>query len=222
MKVLMVLAHADDELIFGWPLLQDQSIEKEILICSSDLHNPLRKRYRRRKEALARLCGFLGLRHHCFDYDSDFYKMDMRPPKKQKRRLGDIFKPDKPVTLLKDIAGRILETVEKSGCDAVFTHNLWGEYGHMDHILINSVIMNNTRKPALMTDARLQAENLPIAEAAPAWREILARHYRSTHALDLDFYEKCAAFYKDSGTWTWSSPPITRLNLYMFPPAAPN
>ena len=29
MKVLMVFAHPDDEIIFGWPIFQDPTIEKE-------------------------------------------------------------------------------------------------------------------------------------------------------------------------------------------------
>ena len=28
-KCLMVMAHPDDEIIFGWPIFQDKSIEKE-------------------------------------------------------------------------------------------------------------------------------------------------------------------------------------------------
>ena len=38
-KVVMVLAHPDDEIIFGWPIFQDDDYEKEIIMCSSDFNN---------------------------------------------------------------------------------------------------------------------------------------------------------------------------------------
>ena len=37
MKVLMVFAHPDDEIIFGWPIFQDSTIEKELIMVTSDL-----------------------------------------------------------------------------------------------------------------------------------------------------------------------------------------
>ena len=211
----MVLAHPDDEVIFGWPLLQDKNIQKEILVCSSDLNNPLRKWCAHRKYDLAKLCSHLGIEHACFDYDSEFYKTNMR---KQKRRGLERLKPKKPPLLLWHIAEHIAGAIAQSDCDVVFTHNFWGEYGHMDHMLVNSIVLNNTRKPVMMTGARLNAPNLPLLMDAPAWNGVLETHFHSSHTLDLDFYEQCAAFYKNSGTWTWSMPPIERLNLYMFPP----
>lgn len=210
----MVLAHPDDEVIFGWPLLQDSDIEKEILICSSDLRNPLRKWCAHRKYDLAKLCSFLGIEHTCYDYDSEFYRANTR---KQRRKGLERLLPKKPQLLLRHIAERIVEAVDASACDMVFTHNFWGEYGHMDHILVNSIVVNNTRKPVLMTGARIEAPNLPLLPDAPAWKTVLDSHFHSSHVLDLDFYERCAAFYKNSGTWTWSKPPLERLDLYMFP-----
>ena len=32
-KVVMVMAHPDDEIIFGWPIFQDDDYEKEIIMC---------------------------------------------------------------------------------------------------------------------------------------------------------------------------------------------
>ena len=40
MKVLMVFAHPDDEIIFGWPIFQDPTIEKELVMVTSDFNNP--------------------------------------------------------------------------------------------------------------------------------------------------------------------------------------
>ena len=42
-SVLMVFAHCDDELVCGWPVLQNPAIRKRLLITSSDRNNAARK-----------------------------------------------------------------------------------------------------------------------------------------------------------------------------------
>ena len=59
-KVLMVMAHPDDEIIFGWSIFQDKSIEKKLLICSSDFHNKEREWCKYRKDALFEICKELN------------------------------------------------------------------------------------------------------------------------------------------------------------------
>jgi len=39
-KILILIAHPDDEIIFCWPIFQDNTIEKTILTISSDIYNP--------------------------------------------------------------------------------------------------------------------------------------------------------------------------------------
>ena len=77
-KILMLFAHPDDEIIFGWPVLQDNTLQKELLICSSDLNNPKRQKYSHRKEALFRLAHNLNIKCTCLDYDSEFYRLETR------------------------------------------------------------------------------------------------------------------------------------------------
>lgn len=38
-KVLMLIAHADDEIICGYPIFQNTNIEKYILLVSTDKYN---------------------------------------------------------------------------------------------------------------------------------------------------------------------------------------
>ena len=83
-KVLMILAHPDDEVILGWPVLQDPSFDKEILVCSSDRNNPARQQYAHRREALAAMCESFVFPYTCLDYDSDFF----RTPYRRKRKKG--------------------------------------------------------------------------------------------------------------------------------------
>ncbi len=56
MKVLMVFAHPDDEIIFGWPIFQDPTIEKELVMVTSDFNNPARQQYAHRKFLLKEVC----------------------------------------------------------------------------------------------------------------------------------------------------------------------
>jgi len=51
------MAHPDDEIIFGWPVLKEA---QKIIICSSDLNNPERAWCKDRKKALKDVCELLG------------------------------------------------------------------------------------------------------------------------------------------------------------------
>ena len=59
MKVLMVFAHPDDEIIFGWPIFQDPTIEKELVMVTSDFNNPARQQYAHRKFLLQEGCWLI-------------------------------------------------------------------------------------------------------------------------------------------------------------------
>ena len=216
-KILLVFAHPDDELICGWPILQDASVEKEVLICSSDAFNPARKWCRHRKQSLFALCESLGIACRCLDYPSEFY----RTPHRQPRRRGGIRRlvPQKTFPyLLRDVAKTILEAIAENPCDAVFTHNAWGEYGHLDHIFLHRLVFDNCTHPVITTDMRLDVDWLPLAGDAPLHAPLLAPHAWRTAHLDAAFYESCAAFYRKDRVWTWSSEPVAATNLYLFKP----
>jgi hypothetical protein len=197
--------------------LQDAGIDREILICSSDAHNASRPWCRRRKESLAALCARLDVPCACLDFDSDFYRTPHRPPRGRGglRRLLPRKRPD---ILLGRVAETILGAVEASDCDAVFTHNFWGEYGHLDHVFLHTLMLTHCRKPVYVTDIRMAVDWAPMPARSPAYEALLRPHFLSTHTLDRAFYEECAAFYKSAGVWTWSLPPIPSAGLYRIAP----
>ena len=195
MKVLMVLAHADDELIFGWPILQDKSIEKEILICSSDLNNPERKWCSHRKEVLFSICKELNINCSCLDYNSAFYKVNARDES------------------LKRLCLDIKDNIKKFDFDYIFTHNPMGEYGMMDHILVNHIVMS-MNIPIMFTDIYLTNNWSHYNEIPQRFKNLYYQNHISNHKLDINFYNRVKNIYMNSKVWTWNQEPIKQCGVY--------
>ncbi len=217
-KALLVFAHPDDEVIWGWPLLQDPGWEKEIVICSSDRHNPERAWCAHRRDSLAELCASLGIAFRCFDLNSEFYRLHTRIPRKKPKLIHILQRRPESPPLLGDVLREILEHIRTREYDCLFTHNFWGEYGHLDHILINALMFANIRKPILVGDARIPLNWVPLQQEACAGGGMLTGHLYAACEMDPAFYETCSAFYKRAGTWTWSIPPVAKMNMYLYSP----
>ena len=196
MKILMVLAHPDDEVIFGWPILQRKGIEKEVLICSSDEHNPNRAWCAKRKHTLFNLCKSLGIPCRCLRYNSAFYKADARK--------GE----------LKQIRQTISEEIRKTEFDFVFTHNPLGEYGMLDHILVHNIVMSTVNKGILISDILLENIWTPTKTISESYKRVYYTRKFSSNALDMTFYNKCKEFYTKDRVWTWNKPPVVACSVY--------
>lgn len=182
--ITLLVAHPDDEVIFGWPVLQRA---KRIICCSSDLNNPDRQWCKDRKKALYEIGSLLGISVDCLDYNSEFYKVDARK--------GELWKLSQDVLSLLQSAG------------SVFTHNPWGEYGHMDHILIHQVARASGKK-LFYSDICVEAGWQPCIP----WPSLIKEVEFCTN--DISFYERCKAIYERIGCWTWSKAPIINARIY--------
>jgi hypothetical protein len=176
--ITMLIAHPDDEVIFGFPVLQNA---KKIICCSSDLNNPERQWCRNRKLALEEIGQKVGAEVICLDYNSEFYRLPTRN--------GSLMR----------LANDILSLLEPE--EVLFTHNPWGEYGHLDHVLVHQVA-SLSGKRLLFSDISLEAGWIPSGK-----RLSLAKVVGLFHN-DLLFYNECKAIYDHFGCWTWSKPPI--------------
>jgi LmbE family N-acetylglucosaminyl deacetylase len=207
----MVFAHADDELIFGWPVLLNDNYEKELIICAGDKYNYARN-WSRRKDILRAVCDELSVPLTCLDYNSGFYAAHVKRPKWKAalHKLTGLRLFASYFEMCKDI----LSVIESKTFDCLFTHNFWGEYGNPDHLLINALIFNNVNAPLLTGDARISRRGMPLSAAA-APHPALTAACASEHTLDIPRYESLAALYKKAGLWTWAQPPLRKISLYL-------
>lgn len=180
----ILIAHPDDELLFLWPFLK----RAERLVCVvSDRSNPERAWCARRADALADVCKLVGIGEVvCLDYHSEFYRYSTRDE------------------ALKRVAEDVRRNV--NGANIIATHNGWGEYGHLDHILCHYV--------ARLTNARVwttgiseQVNWLPVRP----WSQGKAL---GRHVLDRGVYDAGKAIYDMYGCWTWSRPVVESCEVY--------
>jgi hypothetical protein len=107
--VTLLIAHADDENLFCWPVLDRV---KRIICASNDSENPERAWCKERGKCLDEVGELLGADVIQLPYNSEFYRLPTRDGS------------------LKCAAVTIMGHLR--GAETIFTHNAWGEYGHLD------------------------------------------------------------------------------------------
>ena len=172
------MAHPDDEVIFGWPVLHQT---EKIIILSTDRFNPKRPFCVERQTALEDVCAELKIPYESYPNDSEFYRLPTRD-----ESLKQMF-PD----------------INIGWGGQVFTHNPWGEYGHIDHILVNQVY----GRGAHCSDILIDSNWLPIH------RHGLGRKI-CTAKWDEALYRKLEEIYRAYNVWTWNRPPVKEASIY--------
>jgi hypothetical protein len=210
MKILMVMAHPDDEVIFGWPVIQHHDHEIALLTLSHnrERHGP------GASTALQVVCAENNIHYLSHPrMDNNFYRL---PPR---------FEP----VLLRHAIDHIRKTIQQAidlvKPDCIFTHNPWGEYGHGDHRFVFSLVVG-FGLPLLMTDICIPNVCHLSHEAVPGFwnKQYMATgkivtdvHNLPRHDLIESWYDEMKGIYEKHKAWSWSGHcPVKTCRLYRF------
>lgn len=188
--ITLLIAHADDEALFAWPVLDRV---KRIVCASNDSQNPERVWCKERGICLEEVGELLGADVIQLPYNSEFYRLPTRDG--QLKRLAE--------TLLRHLAD----------AEIVFTHNSWGEYGNIDHILMHHIArvwQAETRRELLVSDIATEINWLPVR----SWDQREAAYNPSRHGIDRPLFDRIKSIYDKRGCWTWSFPVVERAMVY--------
>ncbi len=185
--ITLLISHPDDELLFAWPVIERA---KKIICASSDRYNPSRAWCSKRGDCLREVGKILDAEVIIHENDSEFYRTETRNGS------------------LKNLLMALMSSVGNPG--VLFTHNSWGEYFHIDHLLMHNVgrtIKAQTGCEMLVSDIAVEVNWMKIV----AWPqgELILRH-----TLDRARFDSLKAIYDARGCWTWSHEPVTECGVY--------
>lgn len=167
-KLLAILAHCDDEIICGWPVLQGCDCERWLLTIAMQ---------GKCRDALRAFCESEGI---------NLVEHDGFAPRFAER-----------VNDRHDIIKLINRTVDTINPHMIFTHNSTGEYGHIDHLFVNGVVVDGYTYiyDILTTD---------LAYKRLCWPEVISTEKGNgfSRVLDKDFWNRGRAQYELAGCWT--------------------
>lgn len=190
MKTLLVFAHCDDEVIWGFPWLCNEHIERRVLICSSDRLNRDREHGKRGEEALEAVCRAMGVSEfRCLgQFQSEFYRLPARGTGITLREWWH--------------AAEDAVREMSQGCDCVVTHNPWGEYGHHDHLLVRRMVLEHVTDQWIeWNGCRVDLKPWPIGNGM---MNSLMDYLEMNPADEFqEQLEKLKAEYVQRGAWTW-------------------
>jgi len=202
MKVLGIFAHPDDEVIWGWPIMQDNTIEKYLIIVSNN-----RPGYDSARAALEEVCKLTDIHFvACLNLPSEFYRLPTR------------YETFTLPMAIQRIVRTVNNALSEISPDYIITHNPFGEYGHGDHRLVFNVITSFINEiDIVFTDAcqsnkcHLSFDEIPMR----IW-EIYFLDRMDEYKLDKSWLDVCSSIYKKHKAWSWDLPHVVPESLRLF------
>lgn len=176
--IAIVLAHPGDETTFAWPLLQDPEIKKTLVIVSgvSDGRNP-------RICAVRELCGSLKVPHTFMG---------------QSRGFCNIHKDG--TNNMQVVSKDVLKLVDSINADYIYTHNMLGENGDPDHLLVHWLLMN-TNKSIICSDLTYNGNWIPLRDVSYNYKKRYFLKPIMDCKLTPDFELNCKQVFQRYGIW---------------------
>lgn len=205
MKVLGIFAHPDDELLWGFPMMQYDDVDR-YLITVSDNHTGYAMQA---TKSLRKVCEMARIKLvTCMGLPSEYYRIATRR---------------QPTTLMLDVVPAIKSQIKRAIADVrpdrIITHNPFGEYGHGDHRLlfnIVSMLPETDGVEIVFTDAcqlnktHLSFENIP-RRIRDAYYKNCIEHY----TLCMDWFVPLQTIYQNFGAWSWTGHEVVKeIGLY--------
>lgn len=201
-RCLIVVCHCDDEILGQGFATFDQSIERRVLVLSSDRLNPLRQSYRRGEEALAGVCADLGVSDYrvLSQFHSEFSRL-------RTRGHGD-------GPILMDWWNAASATVAEmsEGCDFIAIDNPWGFYSHGDHLLARRMVLSTSDLPVRWSTAYFKTSTWPIGNCdrlMPRGAKLIGEFH-----LDMALFDRMRQHYVTRDAWTWDHPVQSVVQVY--------
>ena len=197
--VTLLISHPDDEALFCWPVLDRV---KRIVCASNDSQNPERAWCKERGLCLEEVGRLLGVEVIQLPHNSEFYRLPTRDES------------------LKCLASTLLRHL--AAAETVFTHNAWGEYGNIDHILMHHIArvwQAETRRELLVSDIATEINWLPVrawpqADSPELYKYSPDKPIRDVFEIDRPLFDRIKAIYDARGCWTWAWEPVEKCRVY--------
>jgi len=175
-KILSVFAHREDFILFGWPVVQDKSVNHLLYVIVDEAI-----------EIINKICHdeniqFLGDANLENRFSFQLDKMQRKIYEKILNKLKFIIENEKP--------------------DMLFTHNPMGEYGHSDHKFLFELIYNNFDLPIIITDILVESSHCVYYKNIPKNCKHFYKKKLYDIEPDLEFYKRNSRLYKAIGMWT--------------------